>query len=143
MQSYPSHGFRPPVVPTQNADDPAMRAEITEEAQVGGCQVRARAMGPCDLLQTRICCQCRYADNAWPPACMQIAAAAMSVGPHRAIRHPDLQLFWWRHMEGAEEVAWTAVWPALSAFLARATRLSDRAGDVQAIQEMLNVSTLP
>ena len=34
----------------------------------------------------------------------QIAAAALSVGPHLVIRHPDLQLFWWRHLGGQEEV---------------------------------------
>ncbi len=90
----------------------------------------------------RLASDSRQALDPWRPSCLQIAAAAMSVGPHRAIRHPDLQLFWWRHMEGAEEVEWAAMWPALSAFLARATCLSDRAGDVQAIQEMLNVSSL-
>ncbi|GFR51464.1 hypothetical protein Agub_g13873 [Astrephomene gubernaculifera] len=68
---------------------------------------------------------------------VQIAVASMSVGPHRALRHPDLQLFWWRHMAGLEEVPWSTLWPHLATFLANSPRLSDGAGNTQLALEVL------
>ncbi|GIL85021.1 hypothetical protein Vretifemale_13645, partial [Volvox reticuliferus] len=63
---------------------------------------------------------------------VQIAVASLSVGPHRALRHPDLQYFWWRHMAGLEEVPWSTLWPHLLTFLGNAPRMSDGAGDTEA-----------
>ncbi|GIL53679.1 hypothetical protein Vafri_9312, partial [Volvox africanus] len=68
---------------------------------------------------------------------VQIAVASLSVGPHRALRHPDLQYFWWRHMAGLEEVPWSTLWPHLITFLGNAPRLSDGAGDTGAALELL------
>ncbi|KXZ53763.1 hypothetical protein GPECTOR_6g681 [Gonium pectorale] len=67
----------------------------------------------------------------------QIAVAALSVGPHRALRHPDLQLFWWRHLAGLEEVPWSTLWPHLATFLANTPRLSEGIGDVRAALAIL------
>ncbi|KAG2494362.1 hypothetical protein HYH03_007419 [Edaphochlamys debaryana] len=74
---------------------------------------------------------------------VQVAVAALAVGPHRAIRHPDLQLFWWRHMAGSEEVPWPTLWPHLATFLSNSPRLSESAGDTRAAHELLqNPDTL-
>lgn len=67
----------------------------------------------------------------------QVAAAALSPGPHLVIRHPDLQLFFWRHMGGEEEVPWSTLWPHLQTFLERAPRLSERVGDARAALALL------
>lgn len=64
--------------------------------------------------------------------CLQTFAVQTSMGPHTALRHPDLQLFWWMHMGGQEESPWTSLWPHLHEFLACAPKVllsEDGVGD--------------
>jgi hypothetical protein len=69
----------------------------------------------------------------------QICAAALSPGPHRALRQPDCQLFWWRAAGGREELPAEAAWAQLGAFLAAAPRLSAGVGDADAAAALLEV----
>lgn len=70
---------------------------------------------------------------------LQVAAAQQSLGAHSALRHPDLALFWWQHLGGAEEVPWTTLWPHLCNYLAAANNglLSDKVGDAANVLGML------
>ena len=52
----------------------------------------------------------------WQVKCELLwAVAALSPGPHRAIRHPALRTIWWRGGGGREELRWEELWDLLSA----------------------------
>ncbi|MEW5306925.1 MAG: hypothetical protein WDW36_009356 [Sanguina aurantia] len=68
---------------------------------------------------------------------MTVAAADLCPGPHRAIRHPDLRLFWWLHLRGVEEAAWPGLWQALLPHLGRPHAWSRQMGDAGRIAQVL------
>ncbi|MEW5314302.1 MAG: hypothetical protein WDW38_005810 [Sanguina aurantia] len=68
---------------------------------------------------------------------MTVAAADLCPGPHRAIRHPDLRVFWWLHFRGVEEAAWQSLWQALLTHLHHHRAWSAQMGDVARVVQML------